>query len=448
MWLSSSDKDNDKVMKTTQDMFNNNIGLDSHGNVILKDYSFDFTTIFDNEVKKIPITDKEFLKQDALRATKLLNETNKIIQSSPYANYKPNYLDPNYHTGQQSNLLKFKEIQKLYYKDPVKGTIAPWTKKEKAYYESLKTKKERYKYLVIRSGLRSAVIDIPFDAIGGVDENGRVINKEYEEIFYQVDINKDTLKSYLFRQEWGIAAGILGKPEYLSRDKLGFQARHIQALVLQMQLDATSTDFMGRKEYESYIENIIGNQRLGLRKNPLRKQQVAAIAKKIKPDKFGMLPYIDEIIGVDWIMDFSRIDVHGDIIEEIDVLLANGLLKDPRDSDSTNESKIAFAEKANFLIKRRADTLALDIPYLLDIENPELEYDIIELHAKIMAVTPPQGYPNAPTYYIPEYLEGLYKEGKLDSKLDPRIPAIYRESFPAELRQKILDYAKIHNIKD
>ena len=51
-------------------------------------------------------------------------------------------------------------------------------------------KRERYQYLVIRSGLRSAVIDIPFDAIGGVDERGRVINPEYEEIFYQVDRKK------------------------------------------------------------------------------------------------------------------------------------------------------------------------------------------------------------------------------------------------------------------
>lgn len=64
------------------------------------------------------------------------------------------------------------------------------------------------------------------------------------------------------------------------------------------------------------------------------------------------------------------------------------------------------------------------------------------LEAKIMSITPPQGYPNAPTYYIPEYLEELYKEHKLDKKLNPTIPAMYRENFPEWLRKEIEDYKK------
>lgn len=45
----------------------------------------------------------------------------------------------------------------------------------------------------------------------------------------------------------------------------------------------------------------------GLRKNPLRQQQLIALAKSIKPDRFGMLPYIDEIMGVDWVMDLNML---------------------------------------------------------------------------------------------------------------------------------------------
>lgn len=445
-----------RANKIVKDVFGNDIGLDSNGNVILKKERVDYETIFDDEVKKIPITDEEFLKQDSLRATKLLNETNAILESSPYKSYKPLYLDPTLRTGQPSTLLEFKSWRDLYLKDPIKGAIAPWSNKEKAYYESLQTKKEKYQYLVIRSGIRSAVIDIPFDAIGGIDEQGRVINEDYAEIFYEVDSNKDTLKSYLHRQEWGIAAGILGKPEYLSRDKMGFQARHIQALILRMQLDATSTSFTGLRAYERYGENIIGNQRLGLRKNPLRQQQLSILAKQIKPDRFGMLPYIDEIMGVDWVMDFSKYDVYGDVNEELyrdgytyKGLINKGIVKDPRDIDSTKESREEFRQKTIFLGQRRAEASALYYPDSPTFSTTQsaLEYDTITLYAKIMAVTPPQGYPNAPTYYIPEYLDELYKAGKLDRRLNPTIPATQRESFPQELRDKIEWYAKKHNIK-
>ncbi|BAM32779.1 truncated hypothetical protein [Helicobacter cinaedi CCUG 18818 = ATCC BAA-847] len=69
------------------------------------------------------------------------------------------------------------------------------------------------------------------------------------------------------------------------------------------------------------------------------------------------------------------------------------------------------------------------------------------LEAKIMAVTPPQGYPNAPTYYTPEKLELIYQKGYLDKKLNPTIPAMYRENFPEYLRKEIEDYARKHNIK-
>ena len=120
-------------------------------------------------------------------------------------------------------------------------------------------------------------------------------------------------------------------------------------------------------------------------------------------------------------------------------LVAKGLIKDPRDTDSTKESRDEFRQKAIFLSQRRAEASALNLPYppTRSDAQTELEYDMITLYAKIRAVTPPQGYPNAPTYYIPEYLDELYEAGKLDKKLNPTIPAIYRESFPQELRDKI-----------
>lgn len=228
-------------------------------------------------------TNKIHFTEDEVETGKYTEEYSKAlleawrIMEEAKKRYKPLYFDPTLQTN-PAHQKEFQSFRDLYLKDPIKKAIAPWTNKEKAYYESLQTKRERYQYLVIRSGLRSAVIDIPFDAIGGVDERGRVINPEYEEIFYQVDRNKDTLKSYLHIQEWGIAAGILGNPEYLSSGGMGFNARHIQALILRMQLDATTTNFLEQRNYESYVENF--DYISGIRKNPLYQQQLRAIAKK------------------------------------------------------------------------------------------------------------------------------------------------------------------------
>ncbi|EKH5341060.1 hypothetical protein P0J61_001866, partial [Campylobacter jejuni] len=89
-----------------------------------------------------------------------------------------------------------------------------------------------------------------------------------------------------------------------------------------------------------------------------------------------------------------------------------------------------------------------DIPNDRSEESAQLRIDSMILTAKLAALTPPQGYPNAPYYFTPERLEWIYKRGYLDKLLDPRIPAIYRYNFPQELRAKILAYAKEHNIKE
>ena len=450
MWLFSNDKGNKKAVRIVKDVFGNDIELDSNGNVILKKERVAILKDIATNTAYKETIQMDTSEETAKYATKLLNETNAILESSPYKSYKPLYFDPSLKTN-PNHFKEFQNFRNLYLKDPVKKAIAPWTNKEKAYYESLQTKRERYQYLVIRSGLRSAVIDIPFDAIGGVDENGRVINKEYEDIFYQVDRNKDTLKSYLHIQEWGIAAGILGNPKYLSSDNMGFHARHIQALILRMQLDATSTNFLEQRNYESYVENF--DYISGIRKNPLRQQQLRAIAKKIKPDRFGMLPYIDEIMGVDWVMDLNRnnmaLDYDGSLIKYLYDQIRIGRTKDPRDTDSTKESREEFRkaiiDSMPFLRTNMSEFIDKDVS---EDKNKEWLREEYILAAKVAAVTPPQGYPNAPTYYIPEYLDELYEAGKLDKKLNPTIPAIYRESFPQELRDKIQWYAKKHNIKE
>ncbi|WP_342772961.1 hypothetical protein [Campylobacter taeniopygiae] len=54
--------------------------------------------------------------------TKALLEAVNIVDNSAYKkSYKPNYLDPEFHTGKRSTLLEFKDWQKIYLKDPIKG---------------------------------------------------------------------------------------------------------------------------------------------------------------------------------------------------------------------------------------------------------------------------------------------------------------------------------------
>ncbi|EAH5231983.1 hypothetical protein CXE76_07745 [Campylobacter coli] len=377
-----------------------------------------------------------------------------IMKNSPYKDYQPKYLDPNFYTGKASTLLEFTEWQSIYLKDPIKGSIAPWTKAEKAYYKSLKTKRERYKYLIIRSGIRSTVIDIPYDAYANVDEKGYLINEEYAYIYDEVNNNKETLKSSLFRQEWGIAAGILGKPEYFVRSKNhGFNARMIQCFILYIQLTGGGYEELGIKSY-NYADNLleIGIGMAEIHKNPLRAKLVKELAKTIQPDEFGMLPFIDEIMGADWVIDLNKYDFaydkEGRIIWALYDDIEKGKLKDPRDVDSTPESRNEFDDAMDGYRNGMKTNFDVDIRNERDERSAKLTMDTLILSAKLAALTPPQGYPNAPYYFTPERLEWIYKRGYLDKLLDPRIPAIYRYNFPKELRAKILKFDEKNGIKD
>ncbi|HEF3794680.1 TPA: hypothetical protein R8J05_001057 [Campylobacter jejuni] len=388
--------------------------------------------------------------------SKALFEADRILRTSPYINYQPRYLDPNFYTGQSSTLLEFKDWQSIYLKDPIKGSIAPWTKAEKAYYKSLKTKKERYKYLVIRSGIRSVVIDIPYEAIGAVDEKGNV-DPKYEKLYRIVDDNKHNLRSSLFHNEWGMAAGILGDYKYLANDMFqnGFNARFIQATILYIQLSGGSSildkpHLLGA--VYGYADIAVGSGLVGVHKNPLREQEIKTLAKTLKPDEFGMLPFIDEIMGVDWVIDYNKYriarDEFGSMYKALRSDIVEGKIKDPRDIDSTYESRREFDHHRGGYYNGMVNGYGTDTPNDWSEERAQLFNDTLILHAKLAALTPPQGYPNAPYYFTPENLEWYYKRHKLDRLLDPRIPAIYRYNFPQELRAKIRAYAKEHNIKE
>ena len=162
--------------------------------------------------------------------SQMLLQARSILDSSPYKNYKPLYYNPKPNSLGQTDYLSFKPWLDISYK-PSSNKIAPWTKTEKAYYESLKDKRDRYIYLVKRSNLKCTMIDIPDDAIGRVDSNGKLTKPEYAEIYDEVDRNKNTLKSRLFSGEWRICAGILG-------DRRSFSSATVLiTLALKQELD-------------------------------------------------------------------------------------------------------------------------------------------------------------------------------------------------------------------
>ncbi|WXG61140.1 hypothetical protein VB002_06890 [Campylobacter concisus] len=132
-------------------------------------------------------------------AAKLVLDSRSILDSSPYKNYKPLYYNPKPNSLGQTDYLSFKPWLDISYKAS-SNKLSPWTKSEKAYYESLKDKRDRYIYLVKRSNLKCTMIDIPDDAIGRVDSNGKLTKPEYAEIYDEVNAHQGTLKSMLFWQ--------------------------------------------------------------------------------------------------------------------------------------------------------------------------------------------------------------------------------------------------------
>ena len=431
------------------------------GNLMSKENLMDntYTVIALNgrEVKFDKKTNLIVAKHDSNRqlapdlAAKLVLDSRAILDSSPYKNYKPLYYNPKPNSLGQTDYLSFKPWLDISYK-PSSTKISPWTKSEKAYYESLKDKRDRYIYLVKRSNLKCTMIDIPEDAIGRVDSNGKLTKPEYAEIYDEVDRNKNTLKSRLFSGEWRICAGILGDRRSFSSatvlNNSGFKTRARQAVFLAAQLgEVDALKVLARYfSSSSYIS--------GSNKDLQTKIKFENLSKNPPLDEYGMMPYLDEIVGSYFVMDFNRggvaFDPEGTTHKFLRELVEDeGKLLDPRDLDANETTREEFmsylkAEMPHFTT--RFDKKGF--PNKMTDRDIDLYIDSTLLEAKIMSLTPPEGYPNAPYYNTPKELTRLYEAGKLDKKLNPLTPVMYRDSFPEDLRQKILSYAKEHNIKD
>ena len=399
-----------------------------------------------NDNYKKPRTNKEYLEIQS----KYLLEARSILDSSLYKNYKPLYYNPKPNSLGQTDYLSFKPWLDISYK-PSSNKIAPWTKTEKAYYESLKDKRDRYIYLVKRSNLKCTMIDIPDDAIGRVDSNGKLTKPEYAEIYDEVNSHKGTLKSELFAAEWNICAGVLGDMGGfvggVGLGYAGFKARAYQSMFLSAQLgqDGALEALADMFEYSTYL--------VGLNKNLQMAEEFRKLAKNPPLDEYGMMPYLDEIVGSYFVMDFNRgeviLDPIADTVHHLREMVEDkGKLLDPRDLDANETTREEFLKYAKETLHDFQAPYDVAEPDDTELKQVMLNRDSGILEAKIMSLTPPEGYPNAPYYNTPEELTRLYEAGKLDKKLNPLTPVMYRDSFPEDIRQKILSYAKEHNIKD
>ncbi|WP_103649574.1 thioredoxin reductase [Campylobacter concisus] len=403
---------------------------------------------FDKETHLIVYDGKKSDNTNNDLSSRLVLDSRSILDSSPYKNYKPLYYNPKPNSLGQTDYLSFKPWLDISYKSS-SNKIAPWTKTEKAYYESLKDKRDRYIYLVKRSNLKCTMIDIPDDAIGRVDSNGELTKPEYKEIYDEVDRNKNTLKSELFIGEWGICAGVLGDSESLGNgNEGGFKAREFQAVFLAAQLGEVEALHVLADCFKYYTYTV------GVNKNLDTYTKILKLYKNPPLDEYGMIPYLDEIVGSYFVMDFNRGGVaampDNSLYKDLRELVEDkGKLLDPRDLDANETTREEFMTYVKSELPKFQDRLELPgFPKDWDERTLSLFIDSTLLESKIMSLTPPEGYPNAPYYNTPEELTRLYEAGKLDKKLNPLTPVMYRDSFPEDLRQKILSYAKEHNIKD
>ena len=394
-------------------------------------------------VSKNIANDEAYLKEKS----QMLLEARSILDSSPYKNYKPLYYNPKPNSLGQTDYLSFKPWLDISYK-PSSTKLSPWTKTEKAYYESLKDKRDRYIYLVKRSNLKCTMIDIPEDAIGRVDSSGKLTKPEYAEIYDEVDRNKNTLKSELFIGEWNLCAGVLGNPSaFGTGGSAGFKARDFQKAFLAAQLGVVEALNYLADSFKYYTYG------MGVNKNLDTYEKIRKLYKNPPLDEYGMIPYLDEIVGNYFVMDFNRDNLvvipNGGFYAGLkEIVEKKGELLDPRDLDANETTRNEFDNFIKKVLDDNKEDFKGGFPAEWDERRLSLYIDSTLLEAKIMSLTPPEGYPNAPYYNTPEELTRLYEAGKLDKKLNPLTPVMYRDSFPEDLRQKILSYAKEHNIKD
>ncbi|WP_107937803.1 thioredoxin reductase, partial [Campylobacter concisus] len=328
--------------------------------------------------------------------SKMLLQARSILDSSPYKNYKPLYYNPKPNSLGQTDYLAFKPWLDISYK-PSSTKISPWTKSEKAYYESLKDKRDRYIYLVKRSNLKCTMIDIPEDAIGRVDSNGKLTKPEYAEIYDEVDRNKNTLKSELFIGEWNLCAGVLGNPlAFGTGGSAGFKARDFQKAFLAAQLGVVEALNYLADSFKYYTYG------MGVNKNLDTYEKILKLYKNPPLDEYGMIPYLDEMIGSYFVMDFNRngivINPTGSMHRVLRELVEDkGKLLDPRDLDANETTREEFVSYVKKELPEYAEIFSeKGYPANYEDRDIDLYIDSTLLEAKIMSLTPPEGYPNAP----------------------------------------------------
>ena len=260
--------------------------------------------------------------------------------------------------------------------------------------------------------------------------------------------NVNTLKSDLFIGEWGICSGILGNPLTFGNGSLGgFKAREFQALFLAAQLGEVKALRVLSDCFKYYTYAV------GVNKNLSRSLEYKALYENPPLDEYGMIPYLDEIIGSDFIMDCNRggviINPTGSMHRHLIELIEEGKLLDPRDIDANETTREEFINYVKKELPEYAEIFyEKAFPGEFANKDISLYIDSTILESKIMSLTPPEGYPNAPYYNTPEELKRMYESGKLDKRLNPLTPTMYKPSFPKDLKDKIEEYAKEHNIKD
>lgn len=233
----------------------------------------------------------------------------------------------------------------------------------------------------------------------------------------------------LLNAEYCLTTGILGNNAAfdwarLGLNRWGFATRAEQAGILAIQLGFEDTLRIG--------------------------QEFSKFLRKIPKDKYGLRPFVTESMDIPFYEELNRTNYEGDPsflrLKFLQEKVKKGELLDCMDSKATKETREAYRQVAMNWHKN---------PYDAQGFNEEWENNVIEKHSarvilrsKILAITPPQGYPNAPFYYFSEEIEEKFEKGELDFNLDPRIPAIERVNFPIALRNAIQLYAQQHNIKD
>ncbi|MBZ7936686.1 hypothetical protein H2279_08685, partial [Campylobacter sp. B0100352/1] len=177
----------------------------------------------------------------------------------------------------------------------------------------------------------------------------------------------------------------------------GLKSRGFQALWLGAQLgDEKCLERLYRPLY-------------GIHENPLKQQIIKNFAKHPPYDKYGMLPFLDELISTEWIIDPNEYDFIYDIDNDVVTAMLRGIdkgkYKDPRDVDSTPESRWEFDQEIDAYKKGCVRSYSYDIPNRWSEAKVETYLEELYLQAKLAALTPPQGYPNAPYYFSPERLD-------------------------------------------